>query len=164
MLARIEAIPGVDEAWISPDGAFVVVLPRPAADVEGEIQALLKAERDEVFRLEGTNLATVLDLFEAERRDWIRGAADTKKLTRIEADIVGERIAGRVAAEVALPPRDRKTIAAVVADRFYRAVVLGEDALDPATLPASIRDLAPETRAALDAAVAKGFRPLDGER
>ena len=75
---------------------------------------------------------------------------------------MGERIAARVAARVALGEWDRQRIARAMTRRFYDAVLgRGDNSVD--VLLADLEGLSTEVRVAVSDAVALGVQAIDGE-
>jgi hypothetical protein len=162
VLAHIEATNGVDEVWISRDGNFVVVLPKPGEAPTDAVTAILAAEREGVVALDGTNRTTVLDLF-ADRTGWVQGEAGTARLSEEEAAIVGDRIAVRVAAAVPIDEPTRAAISDAIERRFLETV--SGAAGDPAeAVMSDLASLPDGVRAAVRDAMSLGWPAVEGEQ
>lgn len=167
MLARIEEVAWVEEAWLSRDGNMLVVVPRAGATTDDSVAALVEEAGRHAVLLADINRDTVLAMFE-QRDGWVR-AGTAGDLTAEEAGRVAERVARRAEAAAPLAAEDRAALVALIRDQFYAAYAPGGGAkpssadLSRGIVAEAGAFLEPPQVAALEAALAAGFRPLEGE-
>lgn len=158
MLAHIEALPEVDEAWMSRDGTMVLV--RARADVSTQVEALLSEAGDRPARLTGVNYETVMELYDPDT--WVR-ANTADALSAEEAIIVAARISNRVED---LSEADRLAVAELV-QRAFAAAIEGDGRSPEEWVDHVVEEAAAfldeAERRRLRAALEAGVGPLEGE-
>lgn len=164
MLAQIEALDSVDEAWMSQDGTIVVLVPATSVPLDAPaIETMLSETGDAPTQLVGVNLTTALGLF-AERDGWVR-AGSAEVLTAEEAVRVAARLRARVEAAVAISDDAGDAMEAVIRRRFVEAVASGDwDGQFRATMDECAAFLSADGLAALEQAIALGIEPQPGEK
>ena len=165
MLAQIESVAWVAEAWLSRDGNLLVVIPRSGATPGAEVTTFVVEAGRPAVLLTGINRDTVLGLF-ADRTTWLR-AEDLAALTAEEAKRVALRVIGRIEPPLSEPLR--ATLTEIVRMRFYEVYAPAEDGSVRSGDPtgAIVADagaiLDAPTLEALKQAIGRGYGPEEGE-
>lgn len=170
LLLELEQQPGVVGAWLNETGTTLAVVgieTIPREGLGGAVQAAAEKRKIAAKELEGAARDAALKDFSGLGQ-WHRGAA-VDELSKIEAGIIAARLVRRVAAKSALPEVKAEALRLAFTQSFERRFTRKSE-VPPADetrdeLRRVGREQLDETHfAALDEAIAPGYRPLEGEK
>nr|WP_015061149.1 hypothetical protein [Pseudomonas sp. K-62]BAM13985.1 hypothetical protein [Pseudomonas sp. K-62] len=175
VLLELEQNTGIAEAWINRAGTVLAVV---GSDQNHEartnaVRTLLREifEKDVATELEGEARASELANFRSDA-SWYRGA-QVDALSKEEADIIAERLVRRVQAKVPLSEDKARLLTASLANVLkQRRFVLDSDSPpvgDQKPYNEQMREIVraqldPVGVSAFEDAIAKGHRPMPGEK
>jgi hypothetical protein len=167
ILLELEKTAAIREAWLNREGTMVAVVPEPGV---ARKEAMRSAAR--VFKAHEIEAGEVKDSADLEaafaaRRGWLRGA-DVDQLSIEEAGIIAERVLRRVETKTPIAEKDKAVLRAkfkeMIEARFVRnSGPTTREEWHEKTMEMARAVLNAEQLAALEGALAQGFRPRAGE-
>ena len=122
MLARLEKLPGIREAWLSWDGLILVVIPQSGADPTSAIDLAFGNGYARQHGLDGMEREAALRSFGSGQR-WVRSTS-AHLLSADEARIVADRIVSWVSRRVVLSPAAAARLHEAVRRCFFAVLSL----------------------------------------
>lgn len=165
LLLNLEEQPGVTGAWLNETGTILALIGNQGFRRDARLQAVKSAaEKRKIVATEITGAARerALQDFHSGKR-WHRGAA-VDELSRTEAGIIAARLVRRVKEKTPLPDDKSDGLRVAFAQAFEKCFSKG-DVSEPRDelLRIGREQLDSDATAALQAAIAPGYRPLPGE-
>ena len=118
MLAKIDAVVGVDHSYSNWTGTVLLVSAKPAADIRAvadQVQATLAADQQSPVRVNGEELSRLID-----KEEW-RGVDRIAELTSFEYKTVAKRRVSAYADEAKLDQPTREKLLAFVDELWDKA-------------------------------------------